>query len=282
MEKKLEDYTKFMYTEELYYQEYQFIKIPKILVESDFYKNLSLGAKMLYSIMANRQNLSLKNKDKFVDDNGNIFLIYTIEDLRIILNISKKTIIKYKKELVKFNLLFEKRLGLGKPNRLYILRPNYKEKAKNTRNEKNSFPEVENLLTTITDEQEQKDIEKEKDLEKEYKKYKELILKNLKYSLLEKSLSKFELDEINQIIELMLDVIVFSNEKIIISGRNISKKLVVDRFLKLNYDNIIYVLSSIKENSKETKNIRNYLITCLYNSYTTFSSKIYNSISDNF
>jgi len=55
------------YSEEDYFQEYQFIKTPKILITSEFYKNLSLGAKMLYSILADRQSLSLKNKDKFTD-----------------------------------------------------------------------------------------------------------------------------------------------------------------------------------------------------------------------
>ena len=133
------------YSEEDYYQEYQFIKIPKILITSEFYKKLPLGAKMLYSILADRQSLSLKNKDKFTDENGKIFLIYSIENLEEILNLSNTTIIKYKKEIINFNLLFERRVGLGLPNRLYILKPNYSEALKYLGSVKITLQEVENL-----------------------------------------------------------------------------------------------------------------------------------------
>ena len=133
------------YSEEDYYQEYQFIKIPKILINSDFYKKLSLGTKMLYSILADRQSLSLKNKDKFTDENGKIFLIYSIENLEEILNLTDKTIIKFKKELINFNLLLDRRMGLGLPNRLYILKPNYQKILENTRIGKIPIQESENF-----------------------------------------------------------------------------------------------------------------------------------------
>ena len=133
------------YSEEDYYQEYQFIKIPKILINSDFYKKLSLGTKMLYSILADRQSLSLKNKDKFTDENGKIFLIYSIENLEEILNLTDKTIIKFKKELINFNLLLDRRMGLGLPNRLYILKPNYQKILENTRIGKFPIQEVKKV-----------------------------------------------------------------------------------------------------------------------------------------
>ena len=37
---------------------------------------------------------------------------------------------KIKKELISFNLLTQERVGLNKPNRLYLLKPNYDIKAK--------------------------------------------------------------------------------------------------------------------------------------------------------
>ena len=36
---------------------------------------------------------------------------------------------KIKKELISFNLLTQERVGLNKPNRLYLLKPNYDIKA---------------------------------------------------------------------------------------------------------------------------------------------------------
>ena len=41
---------------------------------------------------------------------------------------------KLKKELISFNLLTQERVGLNKPNRLYLLKPNYDIKASHSRN----------------------------------------------------------------------------------------------------------------------------------------------------
>lgn len=301
------------YSENDYYQEYRFIKTPAILISSKLYQNLSLGAKMLYSILADRQSLSLKNKDKYTDENGKIFLIYTIDSLEEILQLSRKTVIKYKKELIEFELLFERRMGQGLANRIYILKPNYQELAKNTRSVKNPLQEVENIhfkkcknstlrsgnntllevenlhpnYTNInhTDSIYTNSINQSEEIDSdviEYKKYKDLIYKNLNYEILELSLSKTEMEYLNQIIEVMLDVILSKDEKIRVSGNYISKELVKMRFLLLTYSHIEYVLSSIRKNSKKAKNIRSYLITCLYNSYSTELVQIDNEISDDF
>ena len=41
---------------------------------------------------------------------------------------------KIEKELIKFNLLTQERVGLNKPNRLYLLKPNYDIEASHIRN----------------------------------------------------------------------------------------------------------------------------------------------------
>lgn len=297
------------YSEEDYFQEYQFIKTPKILITSEFYKNLSLGAKMLYSILSDRQSLSLKNKDKFTDENGKIFLIFSLENLEKILNLSKKTVIKYKKELIKYNLLFEHRTGLNLPNRLYILKPNYSEALKylgsvkitlqevenlhfknsknyTSRSEKNTLQEVENLHPNKTD-YNNTDFSNNNSINQsdeidliEYQKYKKIIQENLYYEEIKNNSPKSEVEYLNQIIEIMLDVILSKEDKIKVSGRYISKEIVKSRFLLLKYEHIEYVLESIRKNSKKATNIRNYLITCLYNSYSTILVNIDNDIAN--
>lgn len=297
------------YSEEDYFQEYQFIKTPKILITSEFYKNLSLGAKMLYSILSDRQSLSLKNKDKFTDENGKIFLIFSLENLEKILNLSKKTVIKYKKELIKYNLLFEHRTGLNLPNRLYILKPNYSEALKylgsvkitlqevenlhfknsknyTSRSEKNTLQEVENLHPNNTD-YNKTDFSNNNSINQsdeidliEYQKYKKIIQENLYYEEIKNNSPKSEVEYLNQIIEIMLDVILSKEDKIKVSGRYISKEIVKSRFLLLRYEHVEYVLESIRKNSKKATNIRNYLITCLYNSYSTILVNIDNDIAN--
>lgn len=46
-------------------------------------------------------------------------------------------------------------------------------------------------------------------------------------------------------------------------------EVVKSRFLKLDSSHIDYVLTSLKKNTSEVRNIRAYLITALYNAPTT-------------
>ena len=99
----------------------RFFQIPKSLYNNHTYKGLSMGAKQMYSVLRDRQDLSIKNN--WSDDKGNIFLIYTVKNLAEILDTSARTVIRYKKLLVKYGLIFEKRRGQGNPNLIYILEP---------------------------------------------------------------------------------------------------------------------------------------------------------------
>ncbi|CIV16738.1 replication initiation protein Rep [Streptococcus pneumoniae] len=96
----------------------RFYKIPKILVESPLYKPMSTDAKFTYAILKDRFELSLKNN--WIDNNGDVYLIYTITELQEILSYGNKKVIKLKKELQEYGLLEEVRQGLNKPNLLYL------------------------------------------------------------------------------------------------------------------------------------------------------------------
>ncbi|WP_341393193.1 replication initiator protein A [Clostridium sporogenes] len=90
------------------------------------YTNLSNDAKITWSILRDRLDLSIRNN--WVDENGDIFFIYTNEKLKSILNISSPNkLSKIKKELTQANLFSQKRVGLNKPNKLYIKKPEVTE-----------------------------------------------------------------------------------------------------------------------------------------------------------
>lgn len=100
----------------------RFFRIPKVFFTNEKYKTgLSNDSKIAYAILRDRLELSIKNN--WVDNTGNIYFIYTITELEQILNCGNKKINNIKKELEKVNLLFQKRQGLNKPNRLYLLKP---------------------------------------------------------------------------------------------------------------------------------------------------------------
>jgi len=103
----------------------RFYQTPKALFKNPKYKGLSLGPKLMYSILRDRLDISIKNNWK--DEKGYIYLIFSVKELMNLLEMSNKIIIKYKKRLAKYGLIFEKRLGQGKANRIYILKPELPE-----------------------------------------------------------------------------------------------------------------------------------------------------------
>ena len=99
----------------------KFFQLPKVFFTNDSYKKMSNDAKISYAILKDRLELSIKNN--WVDNNGNIYFIYTVTELEGILNCGNKKVAKIKKELENNELLIQKRQGLNKPNLLYLLKP---------------------------------------------------------------------------------------------------------------------------------------------------------------
>ena len=95
-----------------------FYQFPHWLLKEEPYKNLGDKAKLAYMLLFDRRTLSIKNK--WYDDNGQIYMYFTIEQFMQELNCSNKAVLKAKKELVDAGLLEEVRQGRNKPNRLYI------------------------------------------------------------------------------------------------------------------------------------------------------------------
>ena len=95
-----------------------FYQFPQWLLKEEPYKNLGDKAKLMYMLLFDRRTLSIKNK--WYDDNGQIYMYFTNKQFMEELSCSEPAIIKAKKELTKFGLLKEVRQGVNRPNRLYI------------------------------------------------------------------------------------------------------------------------------------------------------------------
>lgn len=95
-----------------------FYQFPRWLL-SEPYSRLGDKAKMMYMLLFDRRGLSVKNK--WHDEDGNIYMYFTNEEFMKELNCSEPSIIKAKKELAEIGLLKEVRQGMNKPNRLYLL-----------------------------------------------------------------------------------------------------------------------------------------------------------------
>ena len=98
----------------------EYLRFPLGLLAEPKYKSMSLEAKMIYSLLLNRLTLSQKNG--WINDKGEVYLIYTREDAADTLNLSYKKTIAAFKELIAADLLLEQRQGRGYPNLLYVLK----------------------------------------------------------------------------------------------------------------------------------------------------------------
>ena len=114
----------------------RFYQLPKYLFEDTYFKKMSAEAKIMYALLKDRFELSIQNE--WVDKNNNIYFIFSNKHLCEYLGYAEQKIIKLKKELVNFNLLTQERVGLNKPNRLYLLKPNYDIKASHSKELPNS------------------------------------------------------------------------------------------------------------------------------------------------
>ena len=102
-------------------ERFNFLKVPDILVDGEEFKGLSAEAIILYSMLLKRTGMSFKNN--WIDKEGRVFIYFTVEEIMKRRNISKPTAIKTLDELdVKkgIGLIERVRLGLGKPNIIYV------------------------------------------------------------------------------------------------------------------------------------------------------------------
>ena len=103
-------------------ESFQFFMLPKILVTGEQFKTISSDAKILYACLFDRISLSAKND--WLDKEGRIYIIFTIEEIMKTINRSRPTAVKALDELDKntrgIGLIERKRLGFGKPNIIYV------------------------------------------------------------------------------------------------------------------------------------------------------------------
>lgn len=98
----------------------KYYQIPKSLFSSTKYKGLGLDAKVIYAFLKDRMELSRKNK--WVDENGDIYLLFSQENIAALLDTSVSTVSRAYSSLKKYELIDVERQGLGKPNKIYIRR----------------------------------------------------------------------------------------------------------------------------------------------------------------
>ncbi len=315
----MESTIKFDYFRGMEAEQYTFYRIPKVLFTAECFRSLSCEAKVLYGLLLDRMGLSIKNR--WFDEEDRVYIIFTVEELAELLNCGTQKVVRLLKELdVKsgIGLIEKKRLGLGKPNVIYVknfmiqeltraekqdleaetlentlngenhnsrnmkitIQESAKSQFKNSENHhsrivKSDIPEYPKSQSNNT---EYSDIEhnenqsidlSEGDVMERKKHYRNMVQEQIYYKSLIQN-PRYQKNEVDELVELTVEVLMLPDDRMIwIAGDEKPAILVKDRFQMLNDAHFEYVLDSMKRNTGKVQNVKNYLLTSLYNAPLT-------------
>jgi len=99
-----------------------FLQMPRFLYAGEFAGNrISNNARNLYTLLLDRHKVSIKNN--WHDESGEVYIYFKREEMEQQLGISERTVTKVMQELKDLSLVEEKKQGLNKPNKIYLLSP---------------------------------------------------------------------------------------------------------------------------------------------------------------
>ena len=105
----------------------------------------------------------------------------------------------------------------------------------------------------------------------EIEQYRALIEENIDYDILLEEMP-YEQERLEEIVGLMTDTVCSSRSHIRVAGSDFPAEVVKSRLLKLNAEHIRFVFDCLKKNTTEIRNIRQYLLTALYNAPVSINS----------
>lgn len=269
--------------------QYSFVRVPKLLLQHEAYQRISSEAKLLYSLLLDRVGLSHKNGWR--DKQNRIYIIYPIAEVMEEMNCGKNKAVQLLDELEqKAGLIERKRQGLGKPNLIYVKSffrtvDNFGERhflkfENQTSGGLNIKPqEVSESNPTNTDNKKtdmnQTDLSflpgRESKRNDAYAQYEAYFREELEIPILIQG-NRSEKETLEGILDLLAETCSSKRKTIRIAGDDKPIEIVKGRLMKLNSLHIQYVLDCLKENTTYVRDMKQYLLTTLFNAPVTIDS----------
>nr|WP_325200941.1 DUF6017 domain-containing protein [uncultured Oscillibacter sp.] len=101
--------------------------------------------------------------------------------------------------------------------------------------------------------------------------YRELIRENIGYGGLAQERS-WAVGELDEMVELMVEAVCSKKETLRVAGNDLPQAAVKSRLLKLDGEHIRFVFDCLRENTTQIRNVKQYLLTVLYNAPVTIES----------
>ena len=104
-----------------------------------------------------------------------------------------------------------------------------------------------------------------------FESYRKVILENIDYDVLanDPHVDREQLDEIAQLVQ---ETVCSTRDRIRVGGNDYPAEVVRSKLLKLNGEHIRFVTDCLKQNTTRIRNIRQYLLTVLFNAPSTMNS----------
>ena len=277
-------------------ENFSFYRIPRILITGEKYRDLSTDAKLLYGLMLDRMGLSAKNG--WYDDYDRVYIYYTVDEIMEDLGCGHNKAIRLLAELDTkgIGLIERKKQGQGKPTMIYVKQfaetvppaprgvpapPRHpktgsaeapKEEVQTSQKETSRLPKTggadfpkgeANYNNKNKTDLSYTDPSNHPPAEREIE---ESVREQIDYPLLAES---YPYDDPDCLLELICDVLCSTAPTIRSGSENIPTPKVQDRFRRLTFEHVSYVLDAFRDTTTKIWNIRAYLLTALYNAPIT-------------
>lgn len=256
-------------------QQFAFYRIPKVLFTDNRFQKIYTEGKVLYGLLLDRVSLSRENG--WIDEEGRVYIIFTLNAIRQAMNCAEKSAIKYLTELEDFGLIERIRQGLGKPAIIYVKNfiDQYNLQVKTCNNSSSGPVEVPvqdqyNLQPNYTNNN-NTDFNNTNPIlsgDEERMGYEMFLKDQLDVEILKQEYPH-DREMIDGILELILDVLCSKRKMIRIAGDDKPVNVVKGRFMKLTIEHIRYVMTCLQENTTKIRSIKQYMLAALYNAPST-------------
>lgn len=258
--------------------DYPFIRYPRALIDSPLFSHISIEARTLFAMIIDRFCLSAINADRFTDENGDIYVIYTLEQVCEKLGCSNTRTQRIFKELESNGMIIRKRKNRLSPYRIYITDTFYELIKCELTASRNDSSRVYKINTRdFTECKDSKNNNSNNKISNNhpsiigFERTEDEIKEQIEYDCLVCESNQKLLDEIVMIIS---DVLNGTSPTVRIGKDDMPRGIVVARFCKLDSEHIFNLLMNLKNNTNKIKNIKPYLITMLYNAPATTESGV--------
>ena len=113
--------------------------------------------------------------------------------------------------------------------------------------------------------------QKRTEAKESFERYRDLILENIDYDVLAND-PRVDHEQLDEIIDLLQETVCSTRSRIRVAGNDYPAEVVRSKLLKLNSEHIRFVMDCLKQNTTRIRNIRQYLLTALFNAPSTMSS----------